>query len=86
MPTSACPQTHAFPLKNSYSPLLLPLGLSSCVVDDGGGHVDDDDGGGHVDDSGGHVDDDDGDGGDDDNDSFRSLVFMGRYGGAGLGW
>ena len=66
MPTSACPQTQAFPLKNSYSPLLLPLGLSSCVVDDGGGHVDDDDGGGHVDDSGGHVDDDDGGGGDDD--------------------
>ena len=53
MPTSACPQTHAFPLKNSYSPLLLPLGLSSCVVD-------------HVDDGGGHVVDDDGDGGDDD--------------------
>ena len=53
MPTSACPQTHAFPLKNSYSPLLLPLGLSSWVIDD-------------VDDSGGHVDDDEGGGGDDD--------------------
>ena len=39
------------------------------------------DGNGHD----GH-DDDDGDGGDDDNDSFRSLVFMGRYGGAGLRW
>ena len=31
-------------------------------------------------------DDDDGDGDDDDNDSCRSLVFMGRYGGVGLGW
>ena len=39
------------------------------------------DGNGHD----GH-DDDDGDGDDDDNDSCRSLVFMGRYGGAGLGW
>ena len=35
MPTRACPQTHALPRKNSYSPLRLPLGLSSCdnVVD-----------------------------------------------------
>ena len=39
------------------------------------------DGDGHE----GH-DDDHGDGGDDDNDSCRSLVFMGRYGGAGLRW
>ena len=39
------------------------------------------DGNGHD----GH-DDDDGDGDDDDNDSCRSLIFMGRYGGAGLGW
>ena len=47
MPTRACPQTQALPRKNSYSPLRLPLGLSSCDCRGDNDHddvVDNDDG------------------------------------------
>ena len=43
MPTRACPQTQALPRKNSYSPLLFPLGLSSYHDGDVDDDVDDED-------------------------------------------